>query len=267
MASKAPISPLARRPLAGASIVVTRPAATAAALRRRIVALGGTPVGLPGFGLGRVADVAAARRALRATASADVVVFTSPAAVRHAWQLLPTLRLRRRTCVAAPGAGSVRALRRRGVAAVFPPDRQDSEGLLRMPPLARVRGRRVTLVGAAGGRDLLARELRARGARVTFVETYRRLPPRLTRRHLAVLEAAPPPLIVLASSADALTNLCARLPPALFARLATNDCVASSERIAAAARALGFRRVHRAASAAPEALLDEARTVLALHRL
>lgn len=267
MASKPASSPIARRPLAGASIVVTRPAAGAAALRRRIAALGGTPIGLPGFGLGSVLDVAAARRALRVAAGADAVVFTSPAAVGYAWRLVPSLRPRRTTFVAAPGAGSARALRRRGIAAVFPLQRQDSEGLLALPQLVRVRGRRVAVIGAAGGRDLLVRELRARGARVEFVETYRRLPPRLTRRHLDALQAAATPLIALLSSADALANLHARLPPASFARLAANDCVASSARVAAAARALGMQRVHRAASADPAALLAEACTVMALHRL
>ena len=45
-------------PLAGASVIVTRPAATAGALRRRVRALGGTPIGLPAIGLRASADAA-----------------------------------------------------------------------------------------------------------------------------------------------------------------------------------------------------------------
>jgi uroporphyrinogen-III synthase len=255
-------------PLAGASVIVTRPASTAAALRRRVRALGGTPVGLPAIGLRASADADAARRALREAQHSDVVIFVSPAAVRFAWALLPRLHFARATPVLAPGAGSARALQRRGVAgATFPASRQDSEGVLELPALQRVRRRRVALVGAPGGRDLLARELAARGARVQLVEVYLRAPPRLTRRHFAVLESAPAPWISLISSTEALGHLQASLPPALFARLAASDCVVSSARIAARAQALGFAQVHVAPSAAPAALLSAAGAALARHRL
>jgi len=255
-------------PLAGASVIVTRPAATAGALRRRVRALGGTPIGLPAIGLRASADADAARRALRDAQDADVVIFVSPAAVRFAWTLLPRLRFPRATPVLAPGAGSARALQRRGVAgATFPSNRQDSEGLLDLPALQRVRRRRVAQVGALGGRDLLARELAVRGARVQFVEVYQRAPPRLTRRHFAELEAAAAPWISLISSAEALGYLQSSLPPALFARLGASDCIVSSARIAARAQALGFAQVHVAASAAPAVLLSAAGAALARHRL
>ncbi len=256
------------RPLAGASVVITRPPASAASIRRRVRALGGTPIGIPGSALGAVADATAARRQLRLARAADIVVFVSPAAVRFAWNLLPGLRFARTTKVLAPGAGSVRALRRRGVAeAAYPAQRQDSEGLLALPQLGRVRRARVAVIGAAGGRDLLPRELRARGARLHPVEVYRRRAPRLDRRHFLRLESAAGPLISLFSSAEALTHLHAQLPAPLFARLAANECIVSSNRLAEVARTLGFARVHVAASPAPAALLAAACAALARHRL
>jgi len=253
------------RPLAGASVVITRPSSTANAIRRQVEELGGKPIGLPGIALRAVADAGKARRELRAVRSADIAVFISPAAVRFAWNLVPRLRFARTTCVLAPGAGSARALQRRGVAASYPPDRQDSEGLLDL--LTRVRRRHIVLVGAAGGRDLLSRELRARGARVQLIEVYRRTAPRLDRRHFANLERATGPLIGLFSSAEALTNLHLGLPPALFAHLAANDCVVSGARVAEVAHTLGFAHVHVAASALPEALLAAACAALARHRI
>ena len=255
-------------PLAGASVIVTRPGGTAASLRRRIQALGGCAVSLPGISLRAAQDGAHARKQLRVAQSADIVIFTSPAAVRFAFALLPRLRLARTTQVCVPGSGSALALQRRGVKNVlYPPARRDSEGLLALPALARVRKRRVMVVGAPGGRDLLPRELRARGARIEFINVYERARPRLDRRHLRALEAAPTPLISLFSSADALTNLHAVLSPPLFAHLAANDCVVSSARIAEVAHTLGFARVHAAASAEPAALLERACIVMALHRL
>ena len=254
--------------LAGASIVVTRPADSAGALRRTVNRLDGTAVGLPGIAVRATADAAAARRALRTAQNADIVVFISPAAVRFAWTLLPRLRFARATRVFAPGPGSVRALRRRGVAgAQSAPDRHDSEGLLSLAALQSVRRRRIILIGAPGGRDLLARELRTRGARVEHVGVYERTAPRLNQRHFAALERAADPLIVLFSSAEALTNLHALLPAPLFARLAAAECVVSSARLAEIAQSSGFARVHVAQSAAPAALVEAACAALARHRL
>ena len=269
MAIRAPKKPSRfTGPLAGATVIVTRPSDTAAGLRRRVRMLGGTAVALPGIGLRAAQDGAHVRKQLRAAQSADIVIFTSPAAVRFAFGLLPRLRLGRTTQVCVPGSGSAFALQRRGVKnAFYPPARRDSEGLLALPLFARLRKRRVVLIGAPGGRDLLPRELRARGARVEFVNAYERTRPKLDRRHLGALEAAPTPLISLFSSADALTNLHAVLSPPLFAHLAANDCVASSARIAEIAHTLGFVRVHVAASAEPAALLERACIIMALHRL
>ena len=255
-------------PLAGAGVIVTRPAGSAAAVRRRVRALGGECVVLPGSGLRAPDDPGRARALLTALRAADIVIFTSPAAVRFAWKLQPQLRFARTTSVFAPGGGSARALQRRGVAqAAFPSHRQDSEGLLDLPPLQHVRRRRIALIGAAGGRELLAPLLAARGARVQRIDVYRRTPPRLTRRHLDALRNAVAPRISLFSSAAALGHLRDALPRELFVRLAGDDCVASSARIAAAARGFGFERVHVAAGPAPAQLLAVACAVLSRHRL
>jgi len=255
-------------PLAGANVIVTRPAGSAAAVRRRVRALGGECVVLPGSGLRAPADPGNARALLAALRAADIVIFTSPAAVRFAWQLQPQLRFARTTAVFAPGGGSARALQRRGVAqAAFPSHRQDSEGLLDLPALQHVRRRRIALIGAAGGRELLAPQLVARGARVQRIDVYRRTPPRLTRRHLDALRNAVAPRISLFSSAAALGHLRDALPPELFVRLAGDDCVVSSARIAAAARGFAFERLHVAAGPAPAQLLDAACAVLSRHRL
>jgi uroporphyrinogen-III synthase len=130
-----------------------------------------------------------------------------------------------------------------------------------------VRRRRVAVIGARGGRDVLARELRARGARLQQIEVYRRRAPRLGRSHFLQLEQAAGPLLSLFSSAAALGHLHALLPAPLFAHLAAGECIVSSERLAEVARTLGFARIHVAASPAPAALLAAACAALARHRL
>ena len=72
-------------PLAGASVIVTRPAASAAPLKRRIRALGGNAIALPVLALRRVVDTAAAKATLRQARDAEIVVFVSPAAVKFAF--------------------------------------------------------------------------------------------------------------------------------------------------------------------------------------
>jgi uroporphyrinogen-III synthase len=254
-------------PLAGASIVVTRPAGQATRLLAAVRALGGTAVALPGSRLGDIDDRDAARRALGSAIRVDDWIFASPAAVLFTFRLLPGWRPRRDARVFAPGAATRRSLARHGLVALAPVARQDSEGLLALPGLARLGGRSVGLVSAPGGRGLLGAELRRRGAQVQPIEVYRRLPPRLTRRHFDALATAPAPLAMLLSSGEALVRIAAMLPPQLLLRLRQQTLVVSSQRLAAAARVHAFADIVVAGSPAPRTLLDCAVGALARHRL
>ena len=249
--------------LEGASVVVTRPAGTSAALVRRLRALGACPLSIPGLSLRPAGHDA---RAMRKTGFEDWI-FTSPAAVRFGAALLPARRLRSEVRAYAVGDGTARALARHGIAATIPCERSDSEGLLALPGLKRVRGRRIALVGAPGGRDLIGPTLRRRGAKVEAIHVYRRVAPRLTRRHFDALAAARDPLITLVSSGEALAHLVALLPPPALARLRAQILVASSARLAALVRGHAFAEIALARSAAPRDLIAAAAAALARHRL
>lgn len=234
-------------------MLVTRAGADARPLLRAIRARGGQALRLPGLALAPVADVAATRAALDAARSAEAWIVVSPAAVRFLFAALPDGALPPR--VFAVGAGTRRALARRGIAAIVPTVRQDSEGLLGEPALADPRGWRIVLIGAPDGRGLLAPALRERGATVEELHVYRRHAPRLDRRHFEALAAAAPPLYLLVSSAVALTHLHSTLGAARWARLAAQTVVVPSARLATAARALGCTRVVLARSALAADLL------------
>ena len=237
----------------GRVIVVTRPAGTGSAFARQVRARGGVPLLLPGLALRAAEDSELARAQLREALRADeLLLFTSPAAVRFAAALVP---LHTRATVLAVGQGTAAALRRRGLVVQAPTQRQDSEGLLDLPALHDVRGRGVALVGAAGGRGLLQQRLADGGARRREVTVYRRAAPRLDRRHVQALLQLPAGARVLLSSEQALANLRDGLPMQAWVRLRNAVAVASSERLEAAARAAGFRHVRRAASAMPADLL------------
>jgi len=253
--------------LAGATVVVTRPAASAGPIKRRVRQLGGNALGLPGTTLRKADDAKAVKAALVAAKSSDVVVFVSPAAVKYAFALAK-LRFTRATHVCAMGETTARALRRHGVKNVLVPlDTQNSEGLLALPELQRLRGKRVAIIGAPGGRELLMSTFKSRKARVQAVHVYRRMPPRFRRDQLALLENVDVPLITLITSEEILDNLRAVLPLPLFGKLAAGELVVSSLRLALAARRSLFGSVHVATSPAPADLLRAACGALAHHRL
>ncbi|MBN8727014.1 MAG: uroporphyrinogen-III synthase [Xanthomonadales bacterium] len=260
-----PVSATRLQPLAGATVVITRPAGEGVGFARQARALGAATVLLPGLSLRAPEDPERARRQLRG--DFDDWIFVSPLAVRQAFALAPLGRLADGSRAFGVGEGTRRALARRGVPAIAPATSSDSEGLLACAELADVRGHRIALVGAPGGRGLLAPALAARGAHVEEIHAYRRVPPRLTARHFAALAGARDPLLMPVSSAAALANLVTLLPEGLLGRLREQTLVASSARLAALAAGAGFEDIVEAASAAPADLLAAAARALARHRL
>jgi len=240
------------QPLAGVRVAITRPVGAGAALRARIRALGGDAFSLPGASLRAAQDSRAARAGLRAALASEVVIFTSPAAVRFAAHLQS---LRTQAAIVVPGAGTAAALKRLGRKPAIVPPRADSEGMLALPLLQHVRGLTLGIIGAPNGRGLLEHELVARGARVVNAQVYRRVPARLDRRHVQALLGSRAPLYLPLSSREALLNLLSALPDAARGVLLAATVVASSGRLLDAARAAGFVHVLRAASASDTDLI------------
>ena len=254
-------------PLAGTTLVVTRPTASAAAQVRMARGLGARVVRLPGIALHAIEDPAQAARALQEARTATAWIFTSPAAVRFAFDVLPAWRPAPDSRVFAVGAGTRNALARHAIAAHIPVAGHDSASLLAMAELAAPAGWSVVLVDAPGGSNMIAPELRARGAEVERIHVYRRMPPRLNRRHFDALGAAPAPWLTLLSSGEALENLVAALPAAILQRWRTQPLIVSSARLAARASAHGFGEVRIAPSALSGDLLAAACIALERHRL
>jgi uroporphyrinogen-III synthase len=241
--------------LAHCSVVITRPAGTGTALARQVRALGGVALLLPGLSVRAAPDRRQASADWRDAQRDDVLIFTSPAAVRHAFALAQPDAVR--ALVIATGQGTARALRRHGLDAQAP-SRQDSEGVLALPSLQELQGRRVALVTAPGGRGLLPSRLAQRGAAVREVHVYQRTASRLDRRHADAVRQLPADACVLLSSAEAVRYLRGQLPAAAWERLCRAIAIVSSERIGEAARAAGFHTIYTAASATSADLLAAA---------
>ncbi len=168
-------------PLAGRTIVVTRPREQATPLAGAIAAEGGTPLIFPLLEILPVADPQALEAGVDRLPGAALAIFISPNAVDHA---LPVILARGSwpagLVPAAVGQGTVKALAARGVTGcIAPQERFESEALLALPELAgeRVSGKRIVIFRGDGGRELLADTLRARGAAAEYITCYRRAGP------------------------------------------------------------------------------------------
>jgi uroporphyrinogen-III synthase len=226
-------------PLAGVGVIVTRPARQAAGLTRQLAALGATPIVFPAIVILPPANRAPLDAAHATLDRYDIAIFVSANAVEYgvpapeAWPA--------RLLALAPGPGTAAALAATGIAeARIPTSTFDSAGLLALPELRDVLGKRVLIFRGDGGRADLGDTLLERGASVTYVECYRRAAPATGAAGLSeVLREGRAHALTLTSS-EGLDNLCALLGAADLERLRRLPAFVPHPRIAAHARELGF---------------------------
>ncbi len=229
--------------LDGAAVLVARPEAQAAGLAERISALGGHPVVQPLLEIDRAA-VATLAPQLSSLDDIDILVFVSRNAVVHGLELLAACGgcLPAGRPVAAVGPATAAALNAAGVVGVISPGGlSNSEELLKSPVFDDVRGRRILIFRGQDGRELLADNLRARGARVEYAPVYRRRP--VGPKAVAAIERWMDmrlPVLVLTSVA-VLESLLARVPADRGDELRRLPVAALGERIAAACRQADWR--------------------------
>ena len=239
--------------LAGLGVLVTRPQDQAEPLCRLIDAAGGRPLRFPGIAILPARDPADVVHLL--AADWDLLIFVSRNAVEYSLPLFPGGRLPASVAVAAVGQATASALSAVGREAdLMPEHRYDSEGLLELPELRRMSGKRVLIVRGNGGLAVLGDTLRDRGAQVDYAEVYRRESPQI--------EIAPwierlrdEVDLVTATSAEIVQNLYRAFGPHGRALLVERPLVVVSARIAEAAEQLGFKCVRTAERADDQAIL------------
>lgn len=232
-------------------LIVTRPEPEASRWVERFGLRGVSAVALPLILIAPVGRPEALAEAWRDVPGCSALMFVSAAAVRHFFAAAPQdARARLSGAAWATGPGTAQALVSEGV----PPDcivqppadaaQLDSEALWRVVGSSVAPGQRVLIVRGAGsdgeptGRDWLAQQLDAAGARVSTVAAYRRdLPAWDASQHDLARQAAGDGSVWLFSSSEAIGNL-ARLAPGQDWGAAR--CIATHERIAQTAREAGF---------------------------
>jgi uroporphyrinogen-III synthase len=234
--------PPARGPLSGIGIVVTRPARQAAGLVSELAALGATPIVFPAIVILPPSDPAPLLRAHATLASYDAAIFVSGnaaeygAPARGAWPAHVT--------AFATGPGTAAALHAAGLAgARIPHTTFDSDGLLALPELTSVRGKRIAIFRGEGGRERLGDALRSRGAVVDYVDCYRRARPAAGADGLAEALRGNRVQALTLTSSEGLDNLCALLDPGARSLLQRAPAFVPHARIAQHARELGFQAI------------------------
>ena len=177
----------------------------------------------------------------------DVIIFVSKNSVRYAMPLLDAYwpQFPEALTWVTVGPGTADELARYDVTATFPAT-PGSEGVLALPELRHVAGRRILIVRGQGGRELMAASLRERDAEVFYWELYERTP--VHYEDWSVLEAD---AVVILTSVEALVQFGSEVPDR-----AGLTAVVASTRIAEAAEAMGFQLVVNAGAASDQALYD-----------
>jgi uroporphyrinogen-III synthase len=229
-------------PLQGARIVITRPARQAEGLAQQIAALGGKPVMFPAIVILPPADRSALERAQRDLAHYDYAVFVSANAVEYG--IADPASWPAHLVALAPGPGTATALAAVGIDRVrIPATTMDSEGLLALPELADVKGKRIVIYRGSGGRELLGKALSTRGAQVDYVECYRRDKPRGDFGTMAAAWRAGEIDALTLTSSGGLDNLWELFDDRSRSSMAATPTFVPHARIAERARTLGFSRV------------------------
>ena len=179
MTAVATVATVATVSVAGTRVLVTRPAEQSAELVRLLRAAGYEPVIAPTVAVEPLADLTALDSALREIGAYGWVIFSSAnaaglfvqrvAAVRAEARALSETRL-----VAGPAAARVLGAAGLSVDRIVSPF--SAEATLRALGSEAVGGTRILLPRAEGGREELAKGLRARGATVDEVAVYRTVP-------------------------------------------------------------------------------------------
>ncbi len=239
------VDPASASPLARRGIVITRPAGQAAGLARLIEERGGRAILFPVIEIVDVPDLAQINALIDRLDTFDIAIFVSPNAAAKGMSAIRARRtLPSDLTVVAIGSGSARELERQGVRTVVAPQlRADSEGVLELPLLRDVQGKRIAIFRGVGGRELLRETLTARGSVVEYAECYERLRPRadvgalLEDLRTGVAQA------FVCTSSEGVANLHAMLGPEGEPFLKRTPLFVPHPRIAAAAGRLGVAQV------------------------
>lgn len=193
--------------LDGLRIVVTRASHQAEELAAPLRALGAEVILLPVIGIAGPADRAPLRQAAAQCNTYDWIIFTSANAVSAFAAELPDAPAAEPLRIAAVGAATARTAEQHGFRVTKMPAKYVAESLVELFQDQNLSGARILIPSAAVTRDVVATELRKRGAHVHMVEAYRNVIPEEAAEKAEQVFREPYPDWITFASPSAVENL------------------------------------------------------------
>ena len=231
------------RRFVGLRVLVTRPAHQSEVFCRMIDAAGGRAIRLPVLEIVDPHDLRPVITQFKRLDDFDMAIFISANAVHKAVAYLDAneLKLPQHLLLAAVGPSTANALKRAGYRLdLVPATTFTSESLLAMDEMHSLSGKDILIFRGEGGREVLAETLRARGARVEYVEVYRRTLPNIDRRTLKKVFTSGKLDLITVASVKALDNVVTLANRAGVTNLVDYRLLVGSLRIRSAAARKGF---------------------------
>lgn len=235
------------------SVLITRPAGRADSLLDGLEQLSIPHAYQPLITTQQVAVKPREQQLLR---DAELVIFVSIAAVTCLETQCDLTKLQ--APLFAVGRTTAAALQRATAQPVTAPDDQRSEGLLALPQLQDVAGKHIVIVRGNAGRELIKQGLLARGAKVSYVQSYKRVPLPLDGQRLSDQWRQQQIQCIVVTSNEILSLLFQSLPDSAHGWLRQRFWVLISPRMQETAISFGIApaQIMLADSAHDQALLD-----------
>jgi uroporphyrinogen-III synthase len=240
--------------LNGLRVLVTRATTQAKPLCQLIKQSGGKALHYPMLELQATPGDTSITRANAQLAHYDKLIFISANAVQFGFDTLDSTALNKQQ-FACVGQQTANALSQQGYTDILQPEQDfSSEGLLNLSAFQDVKAQRILIVRGKGGRELLKQKLEQRGAKVDYLECYRRLLPQIDysplRHHIRQQSVD----VISCSSNQALEHLLLAAPePQLF----NIAFLPISTAMATKAKQAGFNHIINTANNASDAAILE----------
>ena len=224
-------------------ILVTRPNEQANYLSSLITEQGGISVRFPTVEIQPLGKTNELAKYFNEIGNYDFVIFISRNAAKIAIeQFISDIGLISNTKIVAIGPSTAKVLSDSNLKEIiFPDNNVDSESLLNLQEMQedKVLGKRILIIRGVGGRELLAENLKMRGANVNCVEIYKRNFPEYGEHEINGVWHDNNPDAIVVTSNDILSNLIVLLS-SYKTGLLSIPLITMSNRITAHARKIGF---------------------------
>ena len=198
------------------------------------------------------------KQAVMALDGCDIVICISINAARYALEWIENYWPQLPVGIAwhAVGRSTAKVLENNDITVHYPAQAMDSGGLLKLPSLQNVKGKKVLLFKGLGGRELIKQELQARGAIVETCDLYQRVVANENKAALISVLERGDISIATSHSSEMVENALSMASDSVEAKqyLQTTPLVVPGARVAEKAITLGFSNVLIAVDATAESM-------------